>query len=278
MKVLRRVALGLRPLFLLMLVLFVSGCATPAPDVPGPGPQSASATGIIVIAHGVEARAEGWPLALERDFRELMDAPGLWDVYRVDWYEASLDRLAAPRVGYALGRSIGRELAGDDYDYEVHHLVGHSAGAHVVHGIADALAETPGRADRVIHATFLDPFVGRSLVQLFWGTRKFGSNADFAENYVTREDRVPFTNSLLDAAHNFDLTSILPPNPEGPENFAHMYPITFYRRSDAVGIALSPAARLDAAVSTEAAREMVDTLGERYPKGGQTIPQFGDDE
>ena len=268
MKVLSRAKLVL----LLVIGLLVSGCVTPAPDVPGPGRQSGSATGIIVIAHGVEARANGWPLALERDFRALMKSPELWDIYRVDWHEASLDRLAAPGVGYAIGVSIGRELASAAYDYEVLHLVGHSAGAHVVHGITDALADEPDRADRVIHATFLDPFVGRSLLQLFWGTREFGSNADFAENYVTREDRVPFTNSLLEAAHNFDLTSILPPIPDGPENFAHMYPITFYRRSAAVGIALSPAARLDKAVHIEAAREMLDTLGERFVAGAQTVP------
>jgi len=248
----------------LVIGILISGCVTPAPDVPGPGRQSGSATGIIVIAHGVEAHASGWPLALERDFRALMESPELWDVYRVDWYEASLDRLAAPRVGYALGRRIGRELAGPDYDYEVLHLVGHSAGAHVVHGIADALSDTSERAEQVIHTTFLDPFVARSLVQLFWGTRRFGSNADFAENYVTREDRVPFTNSLLDAAHNFDLTSILPPNPDGPDNYAHMYPITFYR---AQGIALSPAALL-----RREAREMVEPLSARFPAGRQTIP------
>jgi len=261
-----------------VLAAAIAGCATPEPPVPELAPQSVSARGIIVIAHGVEERADRWPLDLERAFRAL-DAPQhLWDIHRVDWYEASLNRLAAPRVGYALGEAIGRELAGGAYDYEVVHLVGHSAGAHVIRGIADVVRTAPAGSQIAIHATYLDPFVGRSLFRLFWGVRRFGSRADFAESYVTTEDRVPFTNSFLRNAHNFDLTSILPERPGAPDNYAHMYPTVFYRTAargegrPAPGLALSPIARLGARVDAESTRRLAGELAGRYPPGAVTVP------
>jgi hypothetical protein len=248
-----------------------------------------------VIAHGSGDRADEWPLDLADELRSLSVSQSLWDTYRVDWYEASLDRLAAPRVGYELGTAIGAQLAGAAHAYEVVHLIGHSAGAHIVQGIADAIA-----AQRLyVHITFLDPFVGRSILQLSWGVSRLGRNADFAESYVTRRDNVPFTNSLLERAHNFDLTHTVPNDPHPPQDFAHMWPVRVYLASAAhltavgecdagaadlkpvvdpcaesgveLGVALAPIVWLGPEVRTREARRCGRGLAELLPPGEATV-------
>lgn len=256
------------------LAALLTSCATrPDPPVllPPPDPR---ARGIVVIAHGVEGKADSWPVGVERQLRAATAAAGdRWDFYRVDWYEASLNRLAAPRRGFDLGRCIAAELTAPPRAYEVVHLIGHSAGAHVVQGVADALATDRGRRTGdtpVVFLTFLDPFVARSLVQLHWGARHFGEDAVFAESYVTRHDPVPFTNSLLRNAYNVDLTASLPPRPDPPSDHAHGWPIHFYTRSvgsGSIGIDTSPAALLGGDVSGPAARRCAEALRARYPAG-----------
>lgn len=124
----------------------------------------------------------------------------------------------------------------------------------------------------MVFATFLDPFAARSAVRVFWGVRHFGRNTHFAESYVTREDRIPFTNSLLHRAHNVDLTPILPDRQDPPDDYAHMWPITFYTDSGtdaAAGRGLAPAVLLSRTADAErTARELRD----RYPSGGVTVP------
>ncbi|MFW5685843.1 MAG: hypothetical protein ACOC0O_04240 [Spirochaetota bacterium] len=266
---------------LVVVGLGASSCSTPQlPQVTLP-PQSETARGIVIIAHGVAASAGSWPLRMERSFRGL-DAPlERWDFYRLEWREASLDRLAAPGVGYRLGVAIGEQLV--QMDYEVVHLVGHSAGAHVVHGAADVLARErsshgdgggDGRTAPAVFATLIDPFVARSVVQLFWGASRFGTNVDFAENYVTREDQVPFTNSFLDHAYNVDLTPILAPPEDAPSNYAHMWPIDFYTDGAVgapAGIDRSPMALLDD-VTAGNARELATVLSREFPPGAVVVP------
>jgi len=263
--------LGAAIVFVLSTAASCSFATVPEIELP---PRTPQARGLIVIAHGVEARADSWPLTLERAFRTHGAGEDLWDIYRVDWYELSLRPLAAPRRGYALGLAIGRALSERVDSYEVIHLVGHSAGAHVVQGITDAIGESA--EPPVVFATFLDPFVARSVPRLYWGVRHLGTNADFAESYVTRKDRVPFTNSLLQRAHNVDLTGILPAGPDQPDNFAHLWPILYYRTpvlaGQEAGILISPAARLGEFVTSRSAGALAAELGRQYPTGDVTRP------
>ena len=255
-------------------LLLLASCTTnPLPPIDLP-PPSEEARGIVVMAHGVEGRAENWPLAFERHFLRVAPDGSLWQFYRLDWYEASLDRLAAPRRGYELGRRIGQELLAPGRAYEVAHLIGHSAGAHVVHGIEDVFARLDPAARPAIHATFLDPFVARSVVRLFGGVRSFGEHADFAISYVTRDDPVPFTNSYLDHAYNIDLTDTVPDREGAPDNFEHIWPVEYYRTAvdrDGADIGLSPVTMLGDAVTREHALEVFADLCERYPPGETVV-------
>ncbi len=255
-------------------LLLLASCTTnPLPPIDLP-PPSEEARGIVVMAHGVEGSAENWPLAFERHFLRVVPDGSLWQFYRLDWYEASLDRLAAPRHGYELGRRIGEELLAPGRAYEVAHLIGHSAGAHVVHGIEDVFARLDPAERPAIHATLLDPFVARSVVRLFGGVRTFGEHADFAISYVTRDDPVPFTNSYLDHAYNIDLTETVPDRDGAPDNFEHIWPVEYYRTAvdrDGADIGLSPVTMLGDAVSRERALEVFADLRERYPPGETVV-------
>jgi hypothetical protein len=261
--------------------LILASCATPRSGVemppvelPGIDRQAAPLVrGLVVIAHGVEGKADSWPVVIERALRALPADQRRWQIYRVDWYEASLNRLAAPRRGYELGRGIGTEIVRRG-GYEVVHLIGHSAGAHVVHGIADVLDGLPPDRAPAVHATFLDPFVARSVARLYWGVRKFGTNVDFAESYVTRDDPIPFTNSYLRHAYNIDLTETLPPRDDPPTDYAHGWPIRYYTNPAAgrpLGIDISPMALFGSAVSAEHAREIMAGLARRYPPSIRSI-------
>ncbi len=255
-------------------LLLVTSCTTsslPPVDLPPPNDE---ARGIVVMAHGVEGRAESWPAAFERYFEQVAPDSSLWQFYRLDWYEASLVRLAAPRRAYELGRRIGEELLAPGRSYEVAHLIGHSAGAHVVEGVADVLVRLEPAERPAIHATFLDPFVARSVVRLFYGVRVFGANADFAMSYVTRDDPVPFTNSYLEHAHTIDLTETVPDRDGAPDNFEHLWPIEYYRGGDdpdGAGIGLSPVMTLGTTVTREQALDALARLGERFPRGATAV-------
>jgi hypothetical protein len=199
------------------------------------------APNLVLIAHGVESRSTTWPLALEEQMRSLGATADAWDFFRVEWHDLSLDRLRASRRGYDLGYAIGEVLARET-DYETVHLIAHSAGAHVIQGVTDAYGDAPRRP--YVQMTFLDPFVGRSVVQLFWGRRQFGRNADVVENFVTRDDTVPFTNSFLRRAQvNVDLDDSVPVVEEPASGHFHNWPVTWYLRSAGVnpGLGSAPA-------------------------------------
>lgn len=267
------------PLVAAATVLLLPSCAS-APEISPPLPdRSPQARGLIVIAHGVAGRANSWPLAMEARLLAASEAPELWDVYRLDWYRASLNRLAAPRRAAAMGRQIGEWAA--EEGYEVIHLIAHSAGAHAIDAAAQAIRALRGDdGSVVIHATFIDPFVARRLTRLYWGVDRFGRDVDFAESYVTREDQVPFTNQLVERAHNIDLTSLVPDRAGRPGDFAHVWPLAYYLdadrdprgAADRYGMAIAPTVLLGDRVDTVAARRVTAALLERMPRGETTVP------
>jgi pimeloyl-ACP methyl ester carboxylesterase len=237
--------------------------------------RTPGARGLIVIVHGVGSRADWWPLDIERAFRDLEVPQDLWDIYRPDWHAMSLDALAAPRIGYKLGRELGDRIVARGDPYDVIHLIGHSAGCHVIQGIADA-AEDSSVAS-IVFSTYLDPFVVKSVVRPFWGTRHLGASSDFAECYVTRDHSVPLTNSFLRQAYNVDLTPILPVVPGAADNYAHLWPIDYYLSSatsnDSLGILRSPSVLLGSNVTIQRAANLAVVLGEELPSGDVTVPE-----
>ena len=278
-----RVASRALPLMLSCLAaasFLLASCASPPLPAPVLPARSTQARGLVVIAHGSGDTAREWPLRLERALRELPVPQHHWDIHRIDWYEASVDRLAAPAAGYRIGHGVGRQIAERRAGYQVIHLVAHSAGAHLIHGIADgftsatssagsaSVAAAPTGAARaasepaasepaVLLATFLDPFVARSVFQMRWGVSRFGANVLAAENYFAAGDPVPFTNTALDHARNVDLTPLVPPRDDPPSDYVHYWPIQFYIQGTAdhpAGILGSPMALLEDRITARHAR------------------------
>ena len=237
-------------LLALLLPLLLLACVTPQPGSPGSTTtadvpaQSPDARGLIVIVHGANHRADGWPLEVEERIRAHYDV-SRWDFFRPDWPQLSDRYLSGATDGYALGRRYGAALAAPGYSYEVMHLIGNSLGAHVVHGLAAAYRETRAGVQALIHMTFIDPFVYRDLLRPRYGVSQFGRHADVTDNYYTRDEPVWFSNTPLDHATNFDVSPVVPPREDPYFTYYHDYPMVYYRNSVGrlrPGFSLSPLA------------------------------------
>ena len=154
--------------------------------------------------------------------------------------------------------------------YTVIHLVGHSLGAWVVQGFADAYRRNGG--DAAVQITLLDPFHIRGILGLGWGVRNFGRNSDYAETYIVRNEPVFGTNRYLRRAHNFDVTPVVPPGmwevPHGP----HWWVVEYYRGSvDQLepGFTLSLMA-LAGSLDLAEVRPLLSGLARVFPAGGIT--------
>ncbi len=267
---------ALRPTaWLLMIVVaagLLIGCVS-APElsweasvttrIPEPTP---GARGLIVVAHGAHGAAHTWPSGYLERIRALPESEQ-WDVFLVNWTSLSIRYLSAAANGLHLGRMLGRELAASADQYDVIHLIGHSLGAHVIHGMAEAYRQNSDRADQVlIHATFLDPFLPMGVLQLGHGRTRFGVYADFAECYFTRNEPVWFSNSPLIHATNFDLTELVPERENPYFTYVHEFPLFYYmysihQNSVGPGFALSPfalgALQEDSSYDPEVLRELL---------------------
>jgi hypothetical protein len=244
----------LRAVVTLTTLSILTACAT-VEDVsrfatlPRQGPES---TALLLIVHGSGDSADSWPLELERAVRDHLPSRTRWDIVRVDWAPVAERRLSAPEAGRALGHDIAQEIIDGPYTYDLIHMVGHSVGAHVVHGVTTGLREHESAAGvlprhrMIIHETLLDPFVGEGIFDWSYGVERFGKGADFALSYMTSDDRTPMTNTYLRHAHNLDLSLSELATPIRGVVESHYLPVLFYRRSVAnveetgPGFALAP--------------------------------------
>lgn len=273
---------SLRAAAVLCAAGLLCACAVPRAGVPAGAP---SATGLTVIAHGVGSSPDQWPLALEGQIRSEVN-PQRWDVVRVDWTAITERPLTSAARGYRLGYAMGQELASRAHQPAVIHLVAHSMGAHLIQGFADAYH--PLRPQTLIHLTFLDAFMSRGPLTLFYGIRVFGRNSTFAESYVTRGEPAFLTNALLRNAFNFDISGIIPESRADNRNYPHNWPVDYYLQSAdhaGPGVSLAPhrflAVRSEpesrAARSTPAAVDFTSLvaryreLGQRFPRGSTLV-------
>lgn len=227
-----RRAVVARPVLALLVLL--SGCAALPQHDSLPSP---TADQLLLVIHGSGSAADRWPADLLRTVRRVEPAASEWDLLAYDWEEEALKMLTAARRGYRIGRELGRSLAAEangNPTYRVIHIVAHSVGSHVSQGIIDAIraAQPAGAGPRTeLHATFIDPFSARGLVQWRWGARTFGRGADVSDCYISTGDRVPGTNWYLRRAHNFDVTALVPERFREDASSFHWWPVEYYRSS-----------------------------------------------
>ena len=211
-----------------LLVIAVTGCATiPAGEVLPP--SSPDARGLLFIAHGHANNPSHWPARLIQAIRSSDAEISLWDIYAHDW-EAEADKLlSAARSGHAIGRQLARRLVARGDQYEVLHLIGQRMGAHLTQGFADEYRRLGGRA--FIHMTFMDPFLIRGVFGFGHGVRQFGRGADFAENFIVRNEPVLGSNRYLRHAHNTDISALVREDLKDDFWGPHWWVVEYYRQS-----------------------------------------------
>lgn len=149
------------------------------------------------------------------------DADVAW--VRYDWREPAAKKLSAPEAGFREGTAIADVLLDAALDHV--HVIAHSVGAHVAHGIEVAFAEAD--APPTLHLTLLDPFVGRGL-DFAWGRDRIGASADVTEVYFVIGDGVPSTEAPLTHAINVDTSATVPADDAWAGSEAHWWPIAAY--------------------------------------------------
>ncbi len=231
MKLDRRLTIPFKPLasravvaLLCAAVLLSAGCVGAPDRVDGrqatdylAEPLRPDTEELILLIHGSGDTPEDWPRETAGIIEDV-GAVGLEQKRRViaiDWSESAARRLAAPRRGARIGRTIAEYLLGDSADAKVSSrlselfVVSHSAGAHVAYGLARRVRELRGESSPQrpeVTQFYLDPFLARSPVRLRYGLRHFGTAADRAFAMVNTADRVPFTDGFPRATCHINVT------------------------------------------------------------------------
>ena len=185
---------------------------TAAPSCPAP---QAGKDSLVLITHGWSFFYPdvSWITTMANAIQSKV--PSNWEVRTLDW--TSVSWFPDPDVVMAEG-AIGGQIYGEGLSqkhWKYVHLIGHSAGAAVIEGIAKVLA-TSLNPPQVIQETFLDPYTGHYLT----GRSIFGVNANWADNYFVTDfasDYLPVgfgwtpgsTSGQLEWAYNVDVGGAL---------------------------------------------------------------------
>lgn len=191
-------------------------------------PDSSKAVWVLVV-HGSGDGPERWAQPLIDTLSPRVKTPERVQWVAWDWRDAAKDKLSAAERGQAEGAAIAEALKTKPL---VHlHVIAHSAGAHVAFGIEQALSTwnnpaLPGEGRPTLHLTLLDPFLGKGL-DFEWGKARFGTSADFVEQWLNLGDGVPGTETAIDSAHVFDVSkSASKPTVTGSQG--HWWPTQAY--------------------------------------------------
>jgi hypothetical protein len=178
----------------------------------------------VLVVHGSGDTPARWATGLIESLAPRVASADQVEFLAYDWAEASKDKLAAAENGDHEGEAIARVLLAQP-DLTHVHVIAHSAGAWVAHGIEEAFERRTQRPS--LHLTFLDPFQGLGL-NFNWGASRFGAKADFSDNYLDREDGVPGTELPLRAAHTWDVTNQAARGDAYPGKEGHWWPTKAY--------------------------------------------------
>jgi pimeloyl-ACP methyl ester carboxylesterase len=197
-------------------------CAPPATSE-GQLPGASGRDVWVLVVHGSGDGPDRWATPMVDALRPRVVLPERVELIAYDWRDAAVDKLAAAGNGRREGRAIAEVISARGLAHV--HVIAHSAGAHVAHGLELALAEQPSRP--TLHLTLLDPFLGEGL-DFEWGATRFGAKADFTEDLFNRGDGVPGTDVVVEAAHGFDVTDLKPEGTRWAGKEGHWWPTQAY--------------------------------------------------
>ena len=148
-----------------------------------------------------------------------------WELYRGNLVRAANN-------GISIGSKLGKQLAVSREIEEVH-FIGVSVGSFAANACLEAfcneikkqkkdgprkkigsMLQLPTKIVKDIddemprtRATFLDPFTQKGLFGLGYGIKRFGLQAQYAEQYLNTDDPVPSTNEVCKQCAVFDVTT-----------------------------------------------------------------------
>ncbi len=223
-------------LVLLPAIVFLVGLVAmiAAANIPGTYSSFNPAAGLDreirhlrVFAHGKGATPDTWQRALSAGDPSGEYVAGNAGLIIPDWSAWSSSFLRVSLNGLHLGRILGAHL-GTLNNLESVHVSGHSAGAFFAFGVCQGIKKLHPQIR--VQTTYLAPLSLYGVVFRHYGTRRFGSCADFSDAYIDREDRTPGANQPLENAHSFDLTELRRSDPFKAYS-AHLSPLYFYAQA-----------------------------------------------
>ena len=146
----------------------------------------------------------------------------------LDWNEYSKNILQASFNGQVIGRLVADQLLSKAPLLQKVHLIGISVGAFGCTTCAETIKSSRPRI--YVQQTLLDPFCQRGVFDIWYGSRRFGASADYAQQFINTDDPVFSTNSPLKKCAIYDVTSLRP-----REVFGHDWPLIYYTQQGKVG-------------------------------------------
>lgn len=185
-------------------------------------PEIQPAKNLTILAHGINDTPKTWSQDLATIIdRNQADSHAValnWNDYAKSVFRCSVN-------GLRLGKKIGRHLSSRK-EIKTVHLIGHSCGAFIVHGVCKGLRA--GASTATIQATYLDPVSNFGGIFKNYGLSSFGSCADFADAYIDTGDSVPGSNQLLPQTHTFDVTPAR--DLSDYQGTPHLWPTQYYTK------------------------------------------------
>ena len=206
-----------------------------------------SSKNLVLVTHGTKADTESWVQEIAISLQTVANRSGTnFRVVRMDWRDFGgggdddeafvFNALLAGRNARDIGESIGHWLAEqgitEDDGYDRVHLLGHSAGAHLIDSLADFLVDKNIAND--VHLTFFDAYITKAS-----DLNDLGDKAQHSEHFVDSSyenldsigDFSGFghTNGDLSNAYNFDVKDLRRSIGIVPYITEHAWPYEFYK-------------------------------------------------
>jgi hypothetical protein len=140
--------------------------------------------------------------------------------FMMNWTQYSQNLVQASFNGDRIGQEVAKRLPAHITKV---HIIGISVGAAAADACVVQLKKDRPDNQVYIQETLLDPLCARGVLDLTYGEREFGAEADYAQQILNTDDPVPFTNAACTKCATLDITLCRP-----PEIFGHDWPLIFY--------------------------------------------------
>ena len=219
---------------------FQSTVGPQLPSVDTDGTFADSGKDLTIIFPGAGGR-DAISDELEESLRQSSSSDNAF-VTTFDWQEHRGTVLTAAydseTVGETVGKCLWKVKSGASFKVRSVHCVGISVGAFAANGMTREIclrrrsASRDGKPAPYVRLTLLAPFTSRGVTGYSYGPDNFGTNADYAVQYMTKEDPVPTTDKVLPQCIRYDITSSKTKDsfvlPDGES--MHCWPVAYYAR------------------------------------------------